>query len=186
MRMEHGVVAWEGLLALPQVLAFFFAYEWILRARRTIASHNLNTDGPDRLLRIAQGLAIAYGAAALVFPQWRAQHFSNLVLDPGERIDPSFWIFFVPMALPILLGTAAALFTLNRRPDRAETRRLVAFAIGAPFMASGIVAPTQIAPLTSTIGLLVMLVGAPIEFDDHAQLAIRLAHRGTTARQHDR
>ncbi len=35
-RRANGVVAWEGLFALPQVLAFVFAYEWVLRVRRTI------------------------------------------------------------------------------------------------------------------------------------------------------
>ncbi|MEO7940390.1 MAG: hypothetical protein ABIR55_17310, partial [Burkholderiaceae bacterium] len=49
LRAREGVVAWEGLLALPQVLAFVYAYEWVLRVRRTIAANNLNTKGPDRL-----------------------------------------------------------------------------------------------------------------------------------------
>ena len=160
MRAREGVVAWEGMLALPQVLAFIYAYEWVLRVRGTIASNNLNTKGPDRLLRIAQAMAVAYGLAAVALPEWRAAHFSNLVLEPGEKIHPSFWIFFTPMALSMLLGTAGTLFTLNRRPDRAESRRLVAFAIGAPIMAAGVVLPAQIAPLMTTIGLLVMLIGS--------------------------
>jgi adenylate cyclase len=160
MRAREGVVPWEGLLAIPQVLAFIYAYEWVLRVRGTIATNNLNTRGPDRLLRIAQGLAGAYGVAAIAFPEWRAAHFSNLVLDPGEKVHPAFWIFFVPMGLSMLLGTAGTLFTLNRRPDRAESRRLVAFAIGAPIMAAGVVLPAHIAPLMTTIGLLVLLIGS--------------------------
>ena len=68
IRRANGVVAWEGLLAIPQVLAFVFAYEWVLRVRHTIPSGDLNTRGPDRLLRAAQGLAAFYGLAALVFP----------------------------------------------------------------------------------------------------------------------
>lgn len=160
MRAREGVVAWEGILAQPQVLAFIYAYEWVLRVRGTIAANNLNTKGPDRLLRIAQGMAVVYGLAAMALPEWRAEHFSNLVLEPGEKVDPSFWIFFTPMALSILLGTAGTLFTLNRRPDRAESRRLVAFAIGAPIMAAGVVLPAHIAPLMTTIGLLVLLIGS--------------------------
>ncbi|MEP6968975.1 MAG: adenylate/guanylate cyclase domain-containing protein, partial [Betaproteobacteria bacterium] len=160
LRAREGVVAWEGLLALPQVLAFVYAYEWVLRVRRTIAANNLNTKGPDRLLRIAQGLAVVYGLAAIAFPEWRAAHFSNLVLDPGEKIDPAFWIFFTPMALSMLVGTAGTLFTLNRRPDRAESRRLVAFAIAAPIMAAGVVLPAHIASLMTTVGLLILLIGS--------------------------
>lgn len=160
MRARDGVVPWEGVLAQPQVLAFLFAYEWVIRVRGTIPAHNLNTQGPDRLLRLAQVLAAAYGLAALVFPAWRAEHFSNLVLEAGERIHPTFWLFFVPLALSIILGSAGTLFTLNRRPDRAESRRLVAFAIGAPIMAAGVVVPTHIAPLMTAVGLLVLLIGS--------------------------
>lgn len=160
MRAREGVVPWEGVLVLPQVLSFIYAYEWVLRVRGTMSSNNLNTKGPDRLLRMGQALALVYGAAAVAFPQWRADHFSNLVLDTGEKIHPSFWIFFTPMALSLLLGTAGTLFTLNRRPDRAESRRLVAFALGAPIMAAGVVLPAQIAPLMTTIGLLALLIGS--------------------------
>lgn len=160
MRREIGVVAWEGLLALPQALAMVFAFEWVLRVRQTIPAANLKTQGPDRLLRIAQGLALVYGLVALLFPEQRAAHFGNLVLYPGERVHASFWLFFIPMGLSILIGTAGTLFTLFRRPDRAEVRRLVAFAIGAPVMATGIVLPPHAAPLATSIGLLVLLIGA--------------------------
>ena len=51
MRQAQGVVAWEGLLAIPQVLAFVFAFEWVLRVRHTIPAGDLNTSGPDRFLR---------------------------------------------------------------------------------------------------------------------------------------
>ncbi|HEY5636681.1 MAG TPA: adenylate/guanylate cyclase domain-containing protein, partial [Burkholderiales bacterium] len=49
---------------------------------------------------------------------------------------------------------------LNRRPDRAESIRLVSFAIAAPFMASGLVLPIEMAPVTTAVGLLIFLVGA--------------------------
>src|SRR6185503_14038209 len=49
---------------------------------------------------------------------------------------------------------------LRRRPDRAEAVRLLAFAIGAPFMASGVVLPPTIAPVATSIGLLIFLVGS--------------------------
>lgn len=160
LRIERGIVAWEGLLALPQALAVVFAFEWVMRVRRTIPASNLNTQGPDRLLRIAQGLALLYGVLCVIFPARHANHFSNLVLYPGERLQWSFWLFFIPLGLSILIGTAGSLFTLYRRPDRAEIRRLVSFAIGAPIMAAGIVLPPHVAPLSTTIGLLVLLVGS--------------------------
>ena len=49
---------------------------------------------------------------------------------------------------------------LNRRPDRAEALRGLAFLIGAPFMASGLVLPLQAAAVSTAIGLLIFLVGA--------------------------
>lgn len=160
LRQAYGVLPWEGLFALPQVVSFLFAYEWVLRVRQTIPAGDLNTRGPDRLLRAAQGLALFYGLAAVVFPALRAEHFGNLTLDPGEKLHPSFWLFSVPLGLSLALGTLVTLFTLNRRPDRAEARRLIAFAIGAPIMASSVVVPPHIAPLVGAVGLLVLLVGS--------------------------
>ena len=49
---------------------------------------------------------------------------------------------------------------LKRRPDRAEARRLVAFAIAAPFMASGVILPPAMAAISTSIGLLIFLIGA--------------------------
>ncbi|MCY7305119.1 MAG: adenylate/guanylate cyclase domain-containing protein [Rhodoferax sp.] len=160
LRNAFGVVGWEGILTLPEALAFVFAYEWVLRVRRTIPAGTLNTRGADRLLRSAQGLACFYAMVSLVFPQLRADHFVNVSLDPGESLHPSFWLFAVPLWLSLTLGTAATLFTLNRRPDQAEARRLVAFAIGAPIMASTLVIPVYLAPLGGAVGLLVLLVGS--------------------------
>ena len=160
MRRAHGVAPWEGLMALPEVMAILFAYEWVVRVRRTIPSGNLNTRGPDRLLRGAQAMALFYGLAAIVFPKLRAEHFGNLTLDSGEKLHPSFWLFSIPLGLSLVLGTAGTLFTLNRRPDRAEGRRLIGFAIGAPIMAASIIVPSHLAPLCGAVGLLVLLVGS--------------------------
>ena len=160
LRRAVGVVPWEGIFAIPEVLAFVFAYEWVLRVRHTIPAGKLNTRSADRLLRAAQGLAVFYGLAALVFPELRADHFLNLTLEPGESLHPSFWLFSVPLGLSLALGTAATLFTLNRRPDRAEARRLIAFVIAAPIMTASVVVPPSIAPLAGAVGLLVLLVGA--------------------------
>ena len=160
MRLERGIVFWEGVLDLPQVLAIVFAFEWVMRVRQTIPSADLDTRGPDRLLRIAQGLALLYGLLVIAMPTQHATHFGNLVLFPGEHVHWSFWLFFTPLALAILAGTAGTLFTLFRRPDKAEVRRLLAFAIGAPIMATGIILPPTIAPLSTAVGLLVLLIGS--------------------------
>lgn len=155
----YGIRPWDGVFAIPETAAFWFAYEWILCVRRTIPAGNLNTRGPDRLLRLAQGLAVVYCLLALAFPVMREEQFIGAGLRHAlER--PGFYVFAVPLGLSLVAGTASGLFMLNRRPDRAETQRMLAFLIAAPFMVSGLVLPPAIAPVGTAIGLLIFLVGA--------------------------
>jgi class 3 adenylate cyclase len=150
---------WGGIFAVPEVLAFVFADEWLLRVRRTIPARNLTTRFADNLLRVAQALAVLYGVLALCFPYLRAEQFVSSALS-GSGLGPAFFLFAVPLAVSLLLGVFGGLLTLRRRPDVAERLRLVAFAAGAPFMASGMVAPVEIAPVLTAVGLLIFLVGA--------------------------
>jgi len=120
-----GIPAWGGVFALPETLAFVFAYEWLLRVRRTVPARNLNTEGPDRLIRIAQGLAILYGLLALAFPEQRAAHFSGeLLLEAGERRQWWFYLFAVPLGLSLLLSSFSGLLLLKRRPFLTAKRLL--------------------------------------------------------------
>jgi adenylate cyclase len=161
-RHFYGQVEWwDGVFAIPETAAFFFAYEWILRVRRTVPAAGLKTAGPDRLLRIAQGLTIFYLLAAFAYPQLRVDKF----LGAGFReafmaAEAEFWLFALPLTLSLALSLFAGLLMLKRRPDRAESLRLLAFAIAAPFMASGVVLPNNIAPVSTAIGLLIFLVGS--------------------------
>ena len=158
---RQGVPAWGGLFALPETLAFAFAYEWLLRVRRTVPSRNLYTEGPDRLLRLAQLLALLYWVAALVFPEQRNAYFiGDLYVARGQTPRLWFWVFAAPLLVSLALGSFSGLLLLNRRPDRAESLRMLAFLAGAPFMASGLVLPAPQAPLGTAIGLLIFLVGA--------------------------
>jgi class 3 adenylate cyclase len=155
-----NIAWWDGVFAIPEAAAFFFAYEWLLRVRRTVPSAGLKTQGPDRLLRIAQALAVMYGIDALLFPAVRVQKF----LNEGFREvfmagDLEFWLFALPLTLSLALSLFSGLLMLRRRPDRAESMRLIAFAVASPFMASGIVVPATMASVTTAIGLLIFLVG---------------------------
>ena len=157
----RGVIeAWDGLFAIPEALAFFFAYEWILRVRRTVPAGNLKTRGPDALLRIAQGLTVYYVAMSIAFPRVRVEHFLNAGFkEVFERGAPEFWLFALPLTISLLLSLFSGLLMLRRRPDRAEAMRLIAFAVAAPFMASGMVLPPAMAPVWTAVGLLIFLVG---------------------------
>ncbi|MGH8676220.1 MAG: adenylate/guanylate cyclase domain-containing protein [Burkholderiales bacterium] len=161
LHVERGIAAWDGVFAIPEMLAFIFAYEWVLRVRRTVPARHLKTRGPDGLLRVAQGLAVFYGIASLAFPKLRSDHFVNAGFsEVFERAEPEFWLFALPLTMSLALGIFSGLLMLRRRPDRAEAVRLLAFAIAAPFMASGVVLPPKIAPVATAIGLLIFLVGA--------------------------
>ena len=149
---------WGGVFALPEVLAFLFAHEWILRVRRTIPAGKLYTRFADNQIRIGQGLAIIYGLLALFLPHVRAEQFLG-GLSSGSDIGAGFALFAFPLGMSLFLGIGAGLIALNRRPDVAERQRLVAFAVAAPFMASGLVLPPGIAPLMTAFGLVVFLVG---------------------------
>ena len=161
-RHYEGLITWwDGVFAIPETLAFFFAYEWILRVRRTVPAGGLNTVGPDRLLRVAQALTVFYLLAAFAFPRTRIERFLNAGFhDVFMVADPEFWLFALPLTLSLALALFSGLLMLKRRPDRAEATRLLAFAAAAPFMASGVVLPNTMAPVSTAVGLLIFLVGA--------------------------
>ena len=161
MIRERGVPAWDGIFALPEALAFIFAYEWVLRVRRTVPARNLKTRGPDALLRVAQGLAACYFLASLAYPRLRVENFLNAGLrEVVDKSEPEFYLFVLPLGVSLVLALFSSLLMLRRRPDRAEALRLIAFAIAAPFMASGMVVPASMAPITTAVGLVILLVGA--------------------------
>jgi adenylate cyclase len=149
---------WGGVFAIPDVFAFYFGYEWLLRIRRTIPARNLRTRFGDNQLRVAQALAIVYGGLALFFPRLRAYEFSGSLT--GSGLGPGFYLFAIPLGVSLVLGIASGVMTLNRRPDVAERQRLVAFLAAAPVMASSMVLPVSLAPVMNSLGLLVFLVGA--------------------------
>jgi len=160
LHQSQGIAWWDGVFSIPEAMAFFFAYEWILRVRRTVPARNLKTHGPDALLRIAQGLTVYYVAMSIAFPRMRVEHFLNAGFhEVFERGSPEFWLFALPLTISLALSLFSGLLMLRRRPDRAEAMRLIAFALAAPFMASGVVLPNTVAPVSTAIGLLIFLVG---------------------------
>jgi len=159
LHAREGPQWWSGVFGIPETLAFVFSYEWILRVRRTVPTRNLKTRFGDRQLRVAQGLALVYLVMSLLFPVERSHYFINPAGGVDTLKSVQFWMFAAPLALSLILGIGSGLLLLNRRPDKAERIRLVAFMIGAPIMALGLVLPIEIAPVATAIGLLIFLVG---------------------------
>lgn len=160
MHARGEIPAWNGVFALPEALGFILAAEWMLRVRRTVPAGKMFTRAGDNMLRVAQGLAVLYGLLALALPQMHYTEFSNVFRDASDVLHPVFLLFALPLAFSLLLITGSGILLLNRRPDKAEALRGLAFLIGAPFMASGMLLPVGLAPMTTAIGLMIFLVGA--------------------------
>ena len=159
-RLAYGVPAWDGVFVLPEVAAGLFAFEWVLRVRRTIPAGTLRTRGGDRLVRLGQGFIVLDGVLALLFPLKRDLHFTNVPVLMEALVEPGFWLFATPMGLAIACAMGALLLMLKRRPDRAEALRGVSFALGAPFMAAAGFLPSSVAPVSAITGLMILLIGA--------------------------
>ena len=162
MHARHDVPLWDGVFAIPETLAFVFAFEWMLRILRTEPA----ADRIERnLLRLAQALAVFYGLASLAFPDLRAHQFINLLRHGADGaahdpVYPAFLLFAAPLAAGLLLATLAGMRAHKRHPDPAEARRGLAFLAGAPFLALGMILPVHAAPFAAATGLLIFLVGA--------------------------
>jgi class 3 adenylate cyclase len=99
--------------------------------------------------------------AAFAFPRLRGEKFLGAGFREVFMVhELEFWLFALPLTLSLALSLFSGLLMLKRRPDRAEATRLLAFAIAAPFMASGVILPANMAPVSTAIGLLIFLVGA--------------------------
>lgn len=150
---------WVALSGLPEAFAGVAAAEWILRVRRTIPSGDLRTNVGDNAVRFVQILFLMYAVDTMVFYEYRVNNFLNAGGDPEVFRDIWFYLFASPFALGLLLLTAVTVLTLNRKPDLPEAIRLIGFTIGAPFMAAGLMLPGAFAPYSTTVGLMIVLLG---------------------------
>ena len=161
LKLQAGYIpSWAALAGPVDVIAFMSGYEWIRRVRQTIPAGQLKTRLGDWSIWIAQALVVVYGVLALLYPEMRVREFIGGLFSEGRLMSREFLLFALPLEISLLLAGASLLLCLNRRPDVAERTRLIAFLIGIPFIASGLVLPFQIAPVATVIGLLILLIGA--------------------------
>lgn len=158
---DAAIGAGGWLVPLADALALGLAYEWVARLRRTIPGRaELNTRFGDRLVRVAQLCVGVYLLLSLLFPAERAQYFVggislDAVVSPGW-----FYLFSLPLDFSMLCGGAAMLLLLNRKPDAAERKRLIAVIIALPVMLAGLMLPIDWAPFVTVLGAMILLVGA--------------------------
>lgn len=156
----YGTHDLPGWVAVPEAVAMVALLEWLLRIRRTVPAAGLNTEGGDRLLRIAQGVSVLYLALCLIFPEQRTNDFLNAGSRPGAWHTLGFWMFFGPILFVSVASAAASLLLLNRKPDEAERVRLIAMNCALPFLAVSLVTPWEYVPVVMVIGEMIFLVGA--------------------------
>ncbi|MDB5972856.1 MAG: adenylate/guanylate cyclase protein [Hydrocarboniphaga sp.] len=153
--------SWSGWLALPESLAIVMMLEWLLRARRTVpVPADFDTRFGDRVLRFGQLSGVAYSVFALLWPQIRLDDFLRSADGRGAFGRAGFWLFATPVLLAVFAGMTSLVLLLNRRPDRSERLRLLAFAGCIPFMVSGFVLPPQLASVAIVIGEMILLIGS--------------------------
>jgi adenylate cyclase len=152
---------WSGWLALPESLAIITMLEWLLRVRRTVpvpADYDIRFG--DGVLRFGQLSGAVYSVLALLWPQIRVDDFLRSVDGFAAFARPGFWLFATPVVLAVIAGMTSLILLLNRRPDRSERVRLLAFAGCTPFMVSGFVLPSQQAAISIVIGEMILLIGS--------------------------
>ncbi len=164
---QETVPHWTGISGVADMVAAVGGFEWILRIRRTIPSHDLRTTTGDNVLRVAQALMLFYAVMGFIYPTVKAHEFFGSFATPNEALfDKGFWLFALPMEASMTLGAFSVLLILNRRPEVQESIRLIAFVIAVPFLAAGLVLPTHMASISSSIGLMIFLIGA-IQYHIH-------------------
>lgn len=166
LAIDGPLPVWARWFVVPEIIAFCAVFEWVLRVRRTIPAGELRTRVGDMVLRVAQLLIVGYGIAAVRYPELRMREFFGGINNPLEWSRQVVGLFAAPMGIAMLLWAGSIVLCLNRRPDAAERARLVAFLLACPIIVAGLVLPRSIAPVTTVLGLIFLLMGAM----RHAQL----------------
>lgn len=152
---------WTAWFALPEAAATVTMLEWVIRVRRTVpVEAELDTRFGDRVLRSGQFAGVLYGLFSLVWPNIRVSHFLRASATPELFLSGGFWLFALPLLYAVASGTVGILLLLRRRPERAETTRVLAMAIAVPFLMAGFVLPVGAAALSVIIGEIIFFIGS--------------------------
>jgi class 3 adenylate cyclase len=146
---------WERVFSLVEGGIMTAFLEWVLRVGRTESHRQRRTAASESALRVAQGLAIAYGLIGAVLPQTRNEIWQRALFD-----RPGFYVFAVPFSLVLALATIDTVPTGASDIDPSERVRLNALGAATPFLAATVVVPLIWKPATLAVGLTVFLSGA--------------------------
>ncbi len=161
IRSMNTVPEWGRWMALVDSLSFWAFLEWIFRVRQTVPADNLNTKFGDYTVRVGQGAAVLYGIAGLLAPEVKYREFLGSFAIGGEALlHPGFWLFGAPALFATLCGVYGATLFLRRRPDPAESARVLGVIIAAGPLVVALVLPIDTASPVAMLGLIVFLIGA--------------------------
>lgn len=150
-------LAWVRGYTIVEFLGFSSAFEWALRVARTETARDAGAESRERLLRTAQGVMAVYLAIGLSFPHVRAASFTPATWSLSR---PGFYLFAVPLYSAIAAAALPIFRILRTEIDEAERIRLTAVAYATPLVASGIVVSAAWRPVTTSIGAIILLIGA--------------------------
>ena len=156
----HSTGDW-WLMALTLVIEMFailYGVEWTRRvgiSTGTRLRRTINT-----LFRISQALVLVYGGLSIGYLAIAPEMAGSDV--PGTfRVRGLEWAIFAPvLGSSMLFAMIASLMLRFTRRDKAESVRLDALGLAAPFLLGGLVVETRLVPIIVTMGLLIFLSGS--------------------------
>src|SRR3546814_11726264 len=144
--------------------------ELVIRVRRTVpVEPDLDARFGDRVLRSGQFAGLLYGLFSLLWPNVRVSHFLRASATPELFLSGGFWLFALPLLYAVASGTIGILLLLRRRPERAETTRVLAMALAVTFLMAGFVLPVDGAAVSVTIGELIFFISSTHNHVLHVQ-----------------
>lgn len=161
VRDLHNAPSWSGWLAIPEAAATIALLDWLIRVRRMVpAARGMDVATGDRILRSGQVAGVVYALLAIFWPQVRAEEFLRAGVSHETFRRWGFWMFAAPVLYSTFAGLVGVLLLLNRRPDRAEKTRLLAFTASVPFFLAGFVLTINAAAISVVLGEIILLIGA--------------------------
>jgi len=152
---------WAGWFALPEAASTVAMLEWLIRVRRTVPVNlDLDTRFGDRVLRSGQVAGVLYGVASILWPEVRLTHFLRASANPQLFLSGGFWLFAAPLLYSVVAGGVGIMLLMNRRPDRAETTRVLAMVLAVPFFIAAFVLPVDAAAVSVILGQIIFFIGS--------------------------
>lgn len=158
MEIASPSIAITAIARVFEALCILSSMEWARRVAETVRRGLRRA--ANGLFRAAQILVLVYAGLSLGY----------LALDPADattgaagffRVRAIEWAVFAPvLGTAVLLSTIAILILVFGRIDPAESIRLRALMLAAPFLFAALLVQPNNVPLCIALGLLIFLFGA--------------------------